>query len=294
VPDGGGGRAGPGPTTPAPPTTPTHGDCGDGDGAGDADGERNGEWFFDVQLCANSTILSGCEPYVVESVTIDHAIDDGRDRRFDVDFQALQVRVTSLGLPSASEDDCTAQSAITVRLRGPDSSSRMKKSVKTLKVTTFGSTAAGPVRDIDKVKFACRPEGDGIYLATDLYDGTFDRIGRQMFATSCATSGCHDSESVAGGLNLLPDSAYANLVGVPPSNVAANTAGLLRVTPGDPSLSFLHRKITGDLQPGFGSSMPLSGPDVPAHLVEIIRLWIIGDGMLGGAPQHGWVAGTDQ
>jgi hypothetical protein len=39
--------------------------------------------------------------------------------------------------------------------------------------------------------------------------------------------------------------------------------------------------------------MPLGKPTIPADLEEIIRLWIIGDGITGPAPQAGWVIGTD-
>ncbi|HYB98995.1 MAG TPA: hypothetical protein VEC57_07630 [Candidatus Limnocylindrales bacterium] len=283
----------PGANKPAPPKAPKMVDCVDGDVSCDGDGQRNGECLFPLQLCINSGELSGCNPETVESITVDHAIDDGSDPRFDTDFQALQLRVNLLGLPSDSES-CTTASSITVRLRGPDSSSAMKKNKKTLSLQSDVTLAAGSTIDNDKIKFSCRPEGDGIYLPVDLYEGTFDRIRDQVFAQTCAVSGCHDSESSAGDLILLPGAAYGNLVNAAPANNAAATDGLLRVTPGDPEASLLFHKLSPGLNPAYGSPMPLEGSDLDPALVEIIRLWIIGDGTLGPAPETGWVEGTDQ
>lgn len=283
----------PGANAPAPPRAARNVDCIDGDPACDADAERNGRCVFALQLCINSTSLPACGPDEVQSIAIDHSVDNGSDRRFDTDFQALALRVAPLGLPSTSQV-CTTQTTITVSLRGPNAASVMRPSKKSMRATAMASVAVGTTKDVDKVKFTCRPEGDAIYLAADLYDGTFDRIRRQVFAQSCALSGCHDSESHSGDLVLLVNSAYSNLVGVAPNNAAAAGDGLLRVEPGDPVSSLLYRKITDDLMSGYGAAMPLVGAPVSAELIEIIRLWIIGDVPLGPAPQTGWVAGTDQ
>ena len=40
--------------------------------------------------------------------------------------------------------------------------------------------------------------------------------------------------------------------------------------------------------------MPLDEDPLDPELVELIRLWIEGDGVLGPAPETGWVEGTDQ
>lgn len=285
----------PGANKPAPPKAPRSVDCIDGDDTCDDDGLRNGQCVFTIRFCANSTAVAGCTPDTVNDVVVEHAIDDGSDPRFDNDFLALQTRADALGLPTASTDDCTLDSAITVRLRGPDSSSRMKKNRKTLRVDTAAVTGGGSsVTDVDKMKFTCRPEGDGVYDVTDLYTGTFDRIRQQVFAQSCATSACHDSESSQGGLILLPGAAYGNIVNVAPTNAAAAGDMLSRIAPGDPAASFLYRKLTGDLEAGYGSPMPLGGQPLDPALVEVIRLWILGDGVLGPAPETGWVVGTDQ
>lgn len=279
---------------PAPPKAPKNVDCVDGDVACDADGLRNGECVFSIQVCLNSTALADCAADEVFTAEVDHADDDG-DPKFDPDFQALETRIMSLGLPTSDTDACTLSSSISVPLRVPSSGNKYGKAKKKVRVTLTGDLAAkSDVTDKDKMKFTCRPEGDGIYLPIDLFTGTFDRIREQVFAQRCALSGCHDSESATGDLILLPGAAYSQIVGVMPDNAAAAGAGLQRVFPGDPDLSFLYRKIIDDLEVGWGDSMPESGPPLSAAQTEMIRLWIIGDGILGPAPETGWVPGTDQ
>lgn len=284
----------PGANVPAPPKVAKGVDCTDGDPTCDSDGLRNGECVFELQLCANSTAITGCTPDHVDSITVEHAIDDGSDPRFDTDFQALQLRATGLGLPSFSDDDCTLDSAITVKLRGPDSTGRMKSNRKILALSASGGISSGSVSDRDKVKFNCRPEGDGVYEVTDLYTGTFDRIRKQVFAQSCALSGCHDSENHTGNLILLPGAAYSNLVDVTPDNVSAATDLLKRVTPGNEAKSLLYVKVSGSPPGGYGSRMPLGSTPLEPAQIELIRKWIVGDGVLGPAPETGWVTGTDQ
>jgi hypothetical protein len=283
----------PGANKPALPRAPKAVDCVDGSDC-DSDGLRNGECVFSLQLCVNSSALDACTGDTTSSIVVDHAVDDGMDRRFDTDFQALQTRATGLGLPTSVPDKCTLSSSITVKLRGPDSSNVMKLNRKILRITTDGTVAAGSAHDVDKMKFTCRPEGNAVYLPIDLYAGTFDRIRKQVFAQTCAVSGCHDSEGNSGNLILLPGAAYSNLVGVTPDNLAAAGDGLKRVTPGDPVMSLLYRKLTGDLPAGYDAAMPKDQPPLDDHLIEIIRLWILGDMTNGQAPATGWVPGTDQ
>jgi len=255
---------------------------------------------FSLQVCVNSTLVPTCSADQVVSGTVDHAEDNG-DSKFDPDFQALQTRINSLGLPTFDTDACTVSNSITVPLRAPSSGNKYGTGKKKLRVTVTGDLVAkNDQTDKDKMKFTCRPEGDGIYLPTDLYTGTFDRIRQQIFAQRCALSGCHDSESATGNMILLPGAAYSQIVGVTPDNAAAAGAGLLRITPGDPDSSFLYRKITDDLVIGWGNAMPLNLTPLTADQIELIRLWIIGDGVLGPAPdacpppETCWVAGTDQ
>lgn len=69
------------------------------------------------------------------------------------------------------------------------------------------------------------------------FDVDFATEIQPIFQARC--SNCHITNS-AGGLSLAPASALSNLVNV--SSVNAN-AGMPRVTPGDPLLSFLFRKV---------------------------------------------------
>jgi hypothetical protein len=87
---------------------------------------------------------------------------------------------------------------------------------------------------------------------------------------------------------------HGNIVGVTPANAAAASDSLQRIFAGDPTSSFLYRKIAGNLAPGYGVKMPLTGKDISPELIEIIRLWILGDGTTGPASATGWVDGTDQ
>jgi hypothetical protein len=298
---GGGGRAtdcvsvfvAPGANSPAPPRPARHVDCVDGDPACDTDGARNARCVIEIGLCVNSTEVLGCAPVRANTLIVAHAADNG-DPGFDVDFQALQVRADQLDLPGDETlDDCTLPSTVTVPLRAPGPSGVHRLGKKRLGVTALGFASGRPATDRDRMRFTCRPEGNGVYVPRDLYTGTFDRIAQQVFAASCAKSGCHDSETHQADMILLPNAAYSQTVGVVPTNPVAAAAGLRRVLAGDPDLSLLYRKLTGDLEPGWGSPMPLTGPAVSPALVDIIRLWIIGDGTLGPAPATGWVDGTD-
>jgi len=282
----------PGANSPAPPRTPKAVDCIDGDTNCDTDGLRNGQCVFSVQVCVNSTAFEACSGDGADNIAIDHSIDNGDDPRFDTDFQALQARATAI-VPTTQPDRCSLSSSITVPLIGPDSSNVMKKNRKLLRITTYGTTTTNDVRDVDKAKFTCRPEGDAVYQPTDLYSGTFDRIRKQIFAPTCAVAQCHDSETHQGNLILLSGAAYGNLINVVPDKAGAADDGLLRVTPGDPDMSFLYRKLTNDLEADYGDSMPFLRGPIDDSLIELVRLWIIGDGTLGPAPETGWVTGTD-
>jgi hypothetical protein len=284
----------PGANAPAPPRPPRHVDCVDGDPSCDADGLRNARCIFDLRLCINSSAVTGCTPVRADSLAVDHAVDNG-DPRFDIDFQALQNRANLLGFPDNEDPDrCTLTSTLTVVLRAPAGSRPWRRAKKVVRTTATGFASGRTAADRDRMRFRCRPEGDGLYGPRDLYTGTFDRIRQQLFATSCALSGCHDSNAHQNDLILLPNAAYSEIVGVTPFNGAAAADGLLRVFPGDPQQSFLYRKITCDLLPTYGSCMPLTGPPISQQLREIVRLWILGDQTLGPAPETGWVPGTDQ
>ncbi len=268
-------------------------ECDDGDAACDDDGQKDGVCSFLVRVCLNSTALEACTPSSTDAVTVAHAVDNG-DRKFDPEFQALQSRIDALDLPDDYEaDDCTAHTTLTVALKGPRRNGKMGRGRKKLKLSAYGVASGRALRDRDRILFRCRAGGDGRYLATELYSGSFDRVARQIFGPSCALSGCHDSESQAGGMVLLPNAAYSQTVSATPANAAAAADGLARIAPGEPGASLVYLKVTGELPASYGSRMPPTGRRVRGWLVEILRTWIIGDAVLGPAPSQGWVTGTD-
>jgi hypothetical protein len=262
--------------------------CVDGDPPCDGDGVVNGECRFPVSVCANSTSEPLCSLAGVQSMFLAHADDNG-DPKFDPDFQALQSRIdNTIDPPSNDPDACTSPSNITVRLKGPYPGNRCRSATKVLKLTTTSTFQVNRFyTDTDTMRLTCRPAVDSCDPLS-LFDGTFDRIQKQVFNTSCATSGCHDSQSQANGLLLEIGAAYTQTVNAAPTNVTAQGLGWDRITPGDPAMSYLYNKVTGDLGVGLGSRMPLGRPPLAANLIEIIRLWIE-----AGAPETGWVPGTD-
>jgi len=267
--------------------------CVDGDPC-DLDGEVNGSCQFRVSVCANYAGDDRCALVGVDSVVVDHALDNG-DRRFDPEFQALQSRIDgSIDPPNGEQPGpCTTATNFHVAVLGPFANDACKRGRKDIRITTRSTPIGGKLyKDKDKLQLTCEPAPAGCD-PNSLYTGTFDRIQRQIFNQTCAVSGCHDSQSQAGGMILEVGAAYNNLVGVTPTNAAAAAAGWKRVMTtgpgsGDPNTSFIYHKLTGDLQSGMGQRMPLIGASLDPVLIDIIRLWIE-----AGAPDMGWVPGTD-
>lgn len=276
-----------------PTRRPRHVRCADGDSC-DADGLVNGQCSFPVAVCINSTLIDRCTLTGVESLTVEHAEDNG-DPDFDPDFQALQARIDAdLNFPSTTLNQCGLPATIQVQVRGPFRRNRCKKGKKRLRLRAV-STLIDERRvkvDRDDLKLTCLPSPSGC-SPRQFFSSTFDRVQRQVFNQSCAVSACHDSEAVAGELLLETGASHTNLVGIAPTNVAAGNAGWQRIAvtapdTGDLTRSYLLHKITGDLPSGFGSRMPLSGRALDRTLIDVITLWIA-----AGAPNDGWVPGTD-
>jgi hypothetical protein len=274
-----------------PPTRPKAMRCTDGDPSCDADGLVNGACTFPVGVCANSTFDPlRCTLNGVDSITVDHALDNG-DPRFDVDFQALQSRVKSqIEPPTTSPDRCTTPANVRVFLRGPFPGDVCKRAKKQIKIVTLSTPQLGKiVKDRDKLRLTCDPPvpcDPGV-----LFAGTFDRIQRQILNQRCALSGCHDSQSQTGNMLLESSGSYTNIVDVVASNPVAAGLGWRRIDAmnASPATSFLYRKVTGDLpDDGLLARMPFKRRKLDGFLVDILRLWIE-----AGAPQGGWVPGTD-
>jgi hypothetical protein len=117
---------------------------------------------------------------------------------------------------------------------------------------------------------------------------TFERIQKQVFDVSCASSSCHSSVGQAGGLVLEEGKSYDNLVNHPSSNPVATVDGMMRVMAGRPDMSLLFAKITSNLQSGMGVTMPYSAAPLPTETTDIVKAWIN-----AGAPKDGVVPGDD-
>lgn len=116
--------------------------------------------------------------------------------------------------------------------------------------------------------------GDGSALGGVLEPGdgeddapTLSQLQTDIFTPFC--SPCHQP----GGIGPMPldtlQASFDNLVGVE----SVEIAGLLRVAPGDPEMSYLVWKVEG--RPTIvGDPMPLGGPMLAAEQIEAIVAWI--------------------
>ena len=83
-------------------------------------------------------------------------------------------------------------------------------------------------------------------------------------------------QAKAANLILEAGVAYANLVDVEPTTLAARNAGMRRVDPSAPDNSFLIFKLTQPNSTTFGSRMPLGGTPLSQAEIDSIREWILG------------------
>ena len=108
-------------------------------------------------------------------------------------------------------------------------------------------------------------------ISVDRY--TLGQITTEIFAVSCAYTGCHAGGSPLGNLSLKADFVAGELIGVASNQVP----DLKRVDPGNPDGSYLLMKVRGT-EGIANSQMPLGGTLTDAQ-IEMIREWIA-----GGAP----------
>lgn len=138
------------------------------------------------------------------------------------------------------------------------------------------------------IEGAAETEGSGTHADIDYDDcqyadefgespvgsgATFSGHVMPILVSRCATAGCHGNVSPAADLDLTPAVAYENLM-----KVASQNDEVPRVTPGNPTNSYLMTKLNGNGLMGLqmpldpsnpGASIPLS-PDE----IGIIRTWI--------------------
>jgi hypothetical protein len=123
------------------------------------------------------------------------------------------------------------------------------------------------------------PSGDGVQGGDFVADfevqglqASLDSIQANVFAVSCAFSGCHSGPAGPGlptGLDLTSaDASFAVLVGV----ASVEVPTVLRVTPGDPDASYLVRKLEGTA--AVGGQMPAGSPPLDQATIDVIRAWI--------------------
>ncbi|MGI9232102.1 MAG: hypothetical protein ACR2RD_00590 [Woeseiaceae bacterium] len=100
------------------------------------------------------------------------------------------------------------------------------------------------------------------------FGANFSEIQANVFSPTCATSGCHRGAGAPQGLRLDATNSYALLVNVASSEVPA----LLRVSPNDPSNSYLIQKLEGTAS--VGGQMPLGGSPLQQAIIDVIRQWV--------------------
>ena len=117
-------------------------------------------------------------------------------------------------------------------------------------------------------------------------DSSFGLLYSEVFASSCALSGCHDGKNGSPAPSLKGASTYEQIISGEVSNSLASTAGLLLIEPGVPDSSFIYQKVIFDSSSfAFGSSMPAGGLILTADQIKFMRDWIV-----AGAPLEGHVA----
>lgn len=96
---------------------------------------------------------------------------------------------------------------------------------------------------------------------------TFSGAVQPILDARCATPGCHGSLAPQAGLDLTAGKSYDNLM-----LAAMQNPDVPRVTPGNPTNSYLITKLTGNgLQ---GVQMPMGSQPLSAEEIATIKTWI--------------------
>jgi hypothetical protein len=90
-----------------------------------------------------------------------------------------------------------------------------------------------------------------------------------FFAQSCALAGCHNAQSMTGGLDLASPNVFQRLSG----KKAAGGGGTgLLIDPSNPSDSVLYTKVTAT--PPYPTRMPASGGPLSDDEIACVLTWI--------------------
>ena len=147
--------------------------------------------------------------------------------------------------------------------------SKTKRGVKAKMVTSAGKCRGTPCANPVSLVDACNADAS---CAAPLAGIKSFRSVQRIFKTSCALASCHSSFARQGGLVLdSEDVSYVSLVGHASEHPGAVQSGLLRVVPGDPTNSFLVRKLRGL---GPGDTMPQAGEPLAEPLIKMIESWV--------------------
>jgi mono/diheme cytochrome c family protein len=104
-------------------------------------------------------------------------------------------------------------------------------------------------------------------------------LQQEIFDARCNAPSCHGS-GVKGGLSLVGENSYRQLVGVRGTTDRMNTPPLFRVQSGSPDSSFLYIKITLP-DTSQGELMPKGSDKLTPDEIEAVRQWI-----MSGAPNN--------
>lgn len=202
--------------------------CVDGS-ACDRDGRIDGTCTFPLAACLG--IASSCGVTGVTRVRVSPTKL--------ADAKRLQAAIQSL-----APGQCTAP-GVAVPVKRGAGLGPIRPGVTKLKVVV--TTDAG--KDADGLTLTCQPAIPSFATAV-----------QPILTQRCATTGCHGATFPAEDLDLSPDAAYAEMVGMR----SDEGGSLLLVRPGSIARSFVARKMLGKgLTNANGSRMPLGCPGVP-------------------------------
>ena len=97
-----------------------------------------------------------------------------------------------------------------------------------------------------------------------------DCIQQFVFTPTCAISGCHLNPGAQLGLELAAGVTLANTVGI----MSVEAQGLERIKAGDPNMSYLIRKIQGDMTIIADRMPPPMAAPLPQEVIDVIRTWV--------------------
>lgn len=105
---------------------------------------------------------------------------------------------------------------------------------------------------------------------------TWSEIHGQILTPYCATAGCHNTQTPAGGLALEDRCSSARAL------KAAGSCGKYGIVPSSPEGSFLYEKIS-ETRPSCGGIMPPNG-SLPQSMIEAVRAYIAAGAEVDACP----------